>query len=317
MDVNLVFWLAFGFIFVTVFSIDMIVTNHRNGRIKIKTALIWTSIWISTALLYGAGIFLFFPEGKIKALEFIAGYLTEYSLSIDNLFVFIMIFSVMGIHEKNQPRMLKIGILLSIILRIIFILFGVELIHRFHFVIYIFGVVLIYTAYKMAFMDDNEIEPEKNMFYRAVSKYFKIDTNQDDFSFFVKKDGITHATILFLIFILVGTTDIVFAMDSIPAILGITQDSFIVITSNVFAVLGLISLFFALEGIMHMFRYLKTGVAFILLFVGIKMLISGWIPIPIMTSLGFILLAIIISIVASVVIKEQKPEPIKIKSDEE
>lgn len=317
MDLNLAFWLAFGFIFITVFSIDMIVTNHRNGRIKIKTALIWTAIWISTALLYGVSIYFLFPDGKIKAFEFVAGYLTEYSLSIDNLFVFIMIFSVMGISDKNQPRMLKIGILLSIFLRIVFILFGVGLIHRFHFFIYIFGVVLIYTAYKMAFMDDNEIEPEKNMFYRAISKYFKIDSNQDDFHFFIKKNGVVYATILFLIFILIGTTDIVFAMDSIPAILGITQDPFIVITSNVFAVLGLISLFFALEGIMHMFRFLKTGVAFILLFVGIKMLISGWFPIPIIASLGFIVLAIVISIVASLLFKETNPEPIKIKSKED
>ncbi|MCX6152030.1 MAG: TerC/Alx family metal homeostasis membrane protein [Ignavibacteriales bacterium] len=316
MNTHFFFWIAFISIFIIVFSIDMFVTNHRDGRIKIKTALMWTGIWISVALFYGVSIYFFFPEGKLKAFEFIAGYLTEYSLSIDNLFVFIMIFSVMGITENNQPKMLKIGILLSIFLRIVFILFGVELIHRFHFFIYIFGVVLIYTAYKMAFMDDNEIEPEKNMFYRATSKYFKIETKQDGFRFFLKKGGNIYATTLFLIFILIGTTDIVFAMDSIPAILGITQDSFIVITSNVFAVLGLISLFFALEGIMHMFRFLKSGVAFILLFVGIKMLISKWYQIPIITSLGFIILTLLISVLVSIIIKESKPEPIRVKNEE-
>lgn len=308
MDITSLFWIAFVIIFISVFSIDMFVTDHRKGKISIKTALSWTGVWITIALLYGAAIYMFYPHGNQKALEFVAGYLTEYSLSVDNLFVFIMIFSVMGISEKNQPRMLKLGILLSIILRVAFILFGVGIIHRFHFVIYIFGVVLLYTAYKMAFMDDEEIDPEKNMFYRAASKYFNVETDPETHHFFLKKNGQFFITTLFLIFLLIGTTDIVFALDSIPAILGITSDPFIVITSNVFAVLGLISLFFALEGIMHMFRFLKSGVALILLFVGVKMLISGWIQIPILYSLGFIIATLGGSIVASVLIKEDKED---------
>lgn len=309
MDIYALFWTAFVVIFVAVFSIDMFVTDHRKGKISIKSALTWTGVWISIALLYGAAIYFFYPSGEKSALEFIAGYLTEYSLSVDNLFVFIMIFSVMGISEKNQPRMLKIGILLSIVLRILFILFGVEIIRQFHFVIYIFGIVLLYTAYKMAFMDDEDIDPEKNMFYRAASKYFNVDTNADVSHFFQRKNGKLFVTTLFLIFILIGTTDIVFALDSIPAILGITQNPFIVITSNVFAVLGLISLFFALEGIMHMFRFLKSGVALILLFVGIKMLISPhFIEITIPYSLGFIIATLGGSIIASVMIKEKKEE---------
>lgn len=308
MDITSLFWIAFVIIFISVFSIDMFVTDHRKGKISIKTALTWTGVWITIALLYGAAIYFLYPHGNQKALEFIAGYLTEYSLSVDNLFVFIMIFSVMGISEKNQPRMLKLGILLSIVLRVAFILFGVGIIHRFHFVIYIFGVVLLYTAYKMAFMDDEEIDPEKNMFYRAASKYFNVETDPETHHFFLKKNGQFFITTLFLIFLLIGTTDIVFALDSIPAILGITSDPFIVITSNVFAVLGLISLFFALEGIMHMFRFLKSGVALILLFVGVKMLISGWIQIPILYSLGFIIATLGGSIVASVLIKEDKED---------
>ncbi|MGE5364823.1 MAG: TerC/Alx family metal homeostasis membrane protein [Bacteroidota bacterium] len=308
MDITSLFWIAFVIIFISVFSIDMFVTDHRKGKISIKTALSWTGVWITIALLYGAAIYFLYPHGNQKALEFIAGYLTEYSLSVDNLFVFIMIFSVMGISEKNQPRMLKLGILLSIVLRVAFILFGVGIIHRFHFVIYIFGVVLLYTAYKMAFMDDEEIDPEKNMFYRAASKYFNVETNPETHHFFLRKNGQFFITTLFLIFLLIGTTDIVFALDSIPAILGITSDPFIVITSNVFAVLGLISLFFALEGIMHMFRFLKSGVALILLFVGVKMLISGWIQIPILYSLGFIIATLGGSIIASVVIKEDKAD---------
>jgi tellurite resistance protein TerC len=316
MDVHSIFWAAFVAIFFIVFSVDMFVTRHRHKKISIKTALFWTAVWITTAVLYGAAIFFFYPDGKEKAFEFLTGYLTEYSLSVDNLFVFIMIFSVMGISERSQPRMLKIGILLSIFFRIIFILFGIEMIHRFHFVIYIFGVVLLYTAYKMLFMDDEEIDPEKNFFYKTAQKYFRIDVNPDAEKMFIRKEHKTYATTLFLIFLLIGTTDIVFALDSIPAIIGITTDTFVVITSNVFAVLGLVSLFFALEGIMHMFRFLKTGVAVILFFVAVKMLISGFYEVPIIASLAFIILALATSIVTSVLVKEE-PEPVKIEEKED
>jgi tellurite resistance protein TerC len=315
MSTQLLFWTAFVIIFSLVFSIDFLVTNKRTDVIHLKTALMWTIIWISTALIYGLSIYLFYPNGELKAFEFIAGYLTEYSLSVDNLFVFVMIFSVMGITQINQPRMLKIGILLSILLRIMFIFFGIELIHRFHFFIYIFGALLLYTAYKMVFMEDSEIEPEKNFFYKTVSKYYPVDYNQNTFRFFSKLNGNRHITTLFLIFLLIGTTDIVFAIDSIPAIIGITQDTFIVITSNVFAVLGLVSLFFALEGIMHMFHYLKNGVAVILFFVGAKMLISGWYQISIASSLGFIVFTLFIAILSSVLIKEKKLDPVKVKQE--
>jgi tellurite resistance protein TerC len=316
MDIQQLFWAAFAAVFFIVFSVDMYVTRHRDKKISIKTALLWTGVWISTALLYGAAIFIFYPNGNEKAFEFLTGYLTEYSLSVDNLFVFIMIFSVMGISEKSQPRMLKIGIMLSIFFRILFILFGIEMIHRFHFVIYIFGVILLYTAYKMMFMEDDEIDPEKNFFYRNAQKYFRIEIDKDAEKMFIRKDHKLYATTLFLIFLLIGTTDVVFALDSIPAIIGITTDTFIVITSNVFAVLGLVSLFFALEGIMHMFRFLKTGVAIILFFVAVKMLISGFFEVPIIASLAFIILTLLISIIASVIIKEE-PETEVVEIEEE
>lgn len=306
MTTEMIFWAAFVLVFIVVFTVDMFVTDHRKGAINIKQSLGWTAVWISTALLYGLAIYLFYPGGNEKATAFVAGYLTEYSLSVDNLFVFIMIFSAMAISQKNQPRMLKIGILLSIILRIMFILFGVGLLHTFHWLIYIFGVVLLYTAYKMAFADDGEIDPQNNFFYKKVSRYIPIENNPESHHFFVRKKGIIHATPLFLIFILIGTTDIVFAVDSIPAILGITTDSFLVITSNVFAVLGLISLFFALEGIMHIFKYLKQGVAVILLFVGVKMIISGWYQIPISLSLLFIVFTLSVSILSSVIVKPKE-----------
>lgn len=304
MDYHTILWGIFLILFLLVFVIDFYVTDHRKGQIKIKTALTWSAIWVSVALFFGLIIYFIHPNGYNKAFEFITGYLTEYSLSVDNLFVFIMIFSVMGIREKNQPRMLKLGILLSIFLRVAFILFGVELIHRFHFVIYLFGVLLLYTAYKMEFMDDDEIDPSHNLLYKWASKVFPIETDPEAEHFFIKKDGVRYATTLFLIFILIGSTDIVFAFDSIPAILGITQDPFIVITSNVFAVLGLISLFFALKGIMGMFRFLKRGVAFILLFVGIKMISSVWYTISIQFSLVVILGTLFVSVMTSILIKE-------------
>lgn len=316
MDVHSIFWAAFVAIFFIVFSVDMFVTRHRHKKISIKTALFWTAVWITTAVLYGAAIFFFYPDGKEKAFEFLTGYLTEYSLSVDNLFVFIMIFSVMGISEKSQPRMLKIGILLSIFFRIIFILFGIEMIHRFHFVIYIFGIILLYTAYKMLFMDDEEIDPEKNFFYKTAQKYFRIDVNPDAEKMFIRKEHKTYATTLFLIFLLIGTTDIVFALDSIPAIIGITTDTFVVITSNVFAVLGLVSLFFALEGIMHMFRFLKTGVAVILFFVAVKMLISGFYEVPIIASLAFIVLSLAASIVTSILVPESAEAAVEVEKEE-
>jgi len=304
MDYQTILWVIFVILFLLVFVTDFYVTDHRKGQIRIRTALIWSAIWVSIALLFGVIIYFIHPNGYDKALEFVTGYLTEYSLSVDNLFVFIMIFSVMGIREKNQPRMLKLGILLSIFLRVAFILFGVELIHRFHFVIYLFGILLLYTAYKMEFMGDDEIDPSHNILYKLANKVFPIETDPEAEHFFVKKDGVRYATTLFLIFILIGSTDIVFAFDSIPAILGITQDPFIIITSNVFAVLGLISLFFALKRIIGMFRFLKRGVAFILLFVGIKMILSAWYVISIQFSLFVILATLLVSVMTSILIKE-------------
>jgi len=319
MNYQTILWGIFIALFVLIFFIDFYVTDHRKGQIKIKTALTWSAIWVSVAIIFSVIIYFIHPMGYTKAFEFITGYLTEYSLSVDNLFVFIMIFSVMGIKEKNQPKMLKLGILLSIFLRVSFILFGVELIHRFHFIIYLFGVLLLYTAYKMEFMGDEEIDPANNLLYKWTSKLFPVDTDPEAEHFFVKKNGVRYATTLFLIFVLIGSTDLVFAFDSIPAILGITQDSFIVITSNVFAVLGLISLFFALKGIMGMFRYLKRGVAFILLFVGIKMIVSAWYIVSIQISLVVILGTLLISVMASILIKEavEEIDNQKLKEEEE
>ena len=295
MNTHMMFWGAFIVLFFAVFFIDMYVTNHRKKDMSVGIALRWTGLWVSLALLYGLAIFLYYPQNEgstentasIMGLKFIAGYLTEYSLSVDNLFVFIMIFSLMGVHEKNQPRLLKLGILLSIVLRILFIVAGMSLVQRFEWLIYVFGVVLLWTAYKMAFSgEDDQVDPKNNFLYKRASKLFPVDPDPHTPSFFRRIDGKRHITMVFLVFLVIGSTDVLFAVDSIPAIIGVIkegaegiltpdEEDFIAITSNVFAVMGLVSLFFALKGIMGMFRYLKAGVSFILFFIGVKMMLPA------------------------------------------
>ncbi|MFT3903752.1 MAG: TerC/Alx family metal homeostasis membrane protein [Niabella sp.] len=332
MDAITIFWAAFIALFFIVFFVDMYATNHRTGTLSVKVSLRWVALWISVALLFGLSIYLFFPTNNgsdvrtssVMTVKFISGYLTEYSLSIDNLFVFIMIFSLMGVHERNQPKLLKLGILLSIVLRILFIVAGMELVERFHWIIYVFGVILIWTAYKMAFSnEDDQVDPQNNFLYKAASKLFPIDPDEHASHFFKRINGKLHITSIFLVFLVIGSTDVLFAIDSIPAIIGVikegtarvltpSEEDFIAITSNVFAVMGLVSLFFALKGIMGMFRFLKHGVSFILFFIGAKMLFSA---IPSVShffsqhswvSLVVILGTLVISILLSMVIAEKK-----------
>lgn len=293
------YWFAFIAIFIIVYAIDMYVTSHKRGPVSMKSSLTWVAVWVSIALLFGLSLYFFFPQnpfttvatGPVMMSKFIAGYFTEYSLSIDNLFVFILIFSMMGIHQKNQPKLLKIGILISIILRILFIVLGMELVERFHWIIYIFGAILIWTAYKMAFSKgEDSVNPESNILYRLASKFFRIDPDIHSSKFFTRIDGKLYITNIFLALLVIGSTDILFAIDSIPAIIGVIkegstniltlqEENFIAISSNMFAVMGLISLFFALKGVMGMFRYLKVGVSVILLFIGVKMLLGAFEPV--------------------------------------
>jgi tellurite resistance protein TerC len=287
------------------FYIDLYVTDHRRGKISIKSSLIWSAIWIATALLFNLFLYFFLEDGKQKALEFLAGYLIEKSLSVDNLFVFLMIFSVMGVKDINQPHVLKWGIISAIVMRIIFILAGVWLIEIFHPIIYLFGLLLFYAAYKMAFASNEQIDYQKNPIVKYISHKFKILRNYDGDRFFVIRNNKILLTPLFLTFILVESSDVVFAIDSIPAVIAITRDPFIVITSNIFAILGLRALYFALAGIVDLFKYLKYGVAIILSYVGVKMLISDFYHIPTFASLGFIILCLIISIMLSLFIKRK------------
>lgn len=265
--------------------IDLYVTDHRRGIITLKASLIWSGVWIATALLFNLFLYIYLQDGHQKALEFLTGYIIEKSLSVDNLFVFLMIFSVMDVKPENQPHVLKWGIISAIVFRILFILAGVSLINLFHPIIYLFGIILLFAAYKMAFGGDEKIDVENNWLIKIFTKYFNLNTSYSGKKFFTKVGGKTYITTMFLTLLLIESSDIVFAVDSIPAIIAITNDTFIIISSNIFAILGLRALYFALAGLVDLFVYLKYGVAIILFYVGIKMLISEFYKIPTEISL--------------------------------
>ena len=302
------FWIIFSIIAAIIIVVDLYATEHRSGKIGLKRSLMWSGVWILTALAFCIAIYFFLERGHQRGLEFLTGYLIEYSLSVDNLFVFLMIFNVMGISQNNQPHVLKWGILSAVVFRIIFILIGVGLINMFHFVIYIFGFILLYGSYKMAFGKDEEINLEKHPVVKLIRRYFNILPNYEGKNFFVKQNGIVYATPVFLTLLLIESSDIIFAVDSIPAVIAITRDTFVIITSNIFAILGLRALYFTLSGLVDLFVYLKYGVALILFYVGIKMMISNIFPIPTGISLAIIGFLLIGSIAFSLVKKKKHSE---------
>jgi tellurite resistance protein TerC len=302
-----IFWIVFTIIAAIIIVVDLYFTDHRQGKIGLKRSLIWSGVWISTALAFNAFIYFYLENGEQRALEFLTGYLVEYSLSVDNLFVFLMIFSVMDVPAESQPHVLKWGILSAIVFRIIFILAGVSLIKLFHPIIYLFAFILLFAAYKMAFGGEQKIDYENNWLIKIAMKYFKFTPTYYGNRFFVKKNNRIYVTSLFLTLLLIESSDIVFAVDSIPAIIAITQDEFIIITSNIFAILGLRALYFALAGIVQIFIFLKYGVAVVLFYVGIKMLISDYYKIPTEISLAVIIFCLSCSIILSILQKRREP----------
>lgn len=290
--------------------IDLYVTDHDGNEKSLKSSAIWSLIWIGVALSFNASLYFLFDNGKEKVMEFLASYLIEKSLSVDNLFVFIMIFQALNIKRINQPHILKWGILSAIVFRIIFIFLGVGLIQNFQATIYIFGVILLYAAYKMlknALSEEEKVlDLENNRIIKYISSHFKIATSYTGNKFFTKIDGKKALTPLFLALVMIETADIVFAVDSIPAVLAITQDTFIVITSNIMAILGLRALYFVLSGMLDSFKYLKHGVAFILFFVGVKMMIMHFYKIPVTVSLMVIFFTLILSVGISLLLKKKK-----------
>jgi tellurite resistance protein TerC len=304
MDTPIIFWILFNAFVLLMLALDLGVFHRKTHEVSVKEALTWTFVWVFLAMVFNTMIYYW--KGPQQALEFFTGYLIEKALSVDNIFVFIMIFTYFQIPSKYQHKVLFWGILGALLMRVLFIFAGVALIEKFHFTIYIFGALLIYTGYKMFYNNNAKIEPDKNPLIRFFKKFMPVTPHLQEDNFFVKQNGKRFATPLFLVLILIETTDLIFAVDSIPAILAITQDQFIVYTSNVFAILGLRSLYFALAGVVHRFWLLSYGLAIVLVFVGIKMLMIDLYKIPIELSLIFIAVVITGSIFLSLKIKQTK-----------
>src|SRR5205809_543099 len=272
-------WIGFCLFILTMLAIDLGVFNRRPHEITFKNAAIWSVIWIALALIFAALLFhplgweLFGPERHRKGLEFLTGYLIELALSIDNLFVFLLIFSYFKVPSKYQHRVLYWGVLGALAMRITMIFLGTELIQQFHWVIYFFGAFLVYTAVQMFRGEQASIEPDENVIVRFVTRFVPITRQYDRRKFFTMVDGKRVGTLLLLVLVVVEVTDLVFAVDSIPAIFGVTTDRFIVYTSNVFAILGLRTFYFLLAGVVEKFHYLKIGLGIVLAFIGVKMLL--------------------------------------------
>ncbi|MBE6420891.1 MAG: TerC family protein [Elusimicrobium sp.] len=291
-------WIAFWVIVLVALFIDLAVMNKHHGKVSMKEAGVMVAAWISLALLFGGAIWL--TEGPRHALEFYTGYVLEYSLSIDNMFVFIMIFGAFAIPNHLQPKALIWGILGAVILRFIFIFLGVKLISMFAWTIYVFGALLVFTAGKMLFQkEDEKFDPENSAALKILKKFMPIKTDYHGDNFFVLENAKRYATPLFAAVLVIEMSDLIFAVDSIPAVLSITQDTFLVYSSNIFAIIGLRSLYFLLSGMAGRFPYLKYGISVILLFVGVKMIISHHFKIPVVASLGVIVGILAISILAS------------------
>lgn len=300
-------WGGFLLFVVLMMVLDLGIFHRKAHEVKVKEALIWSGVWISLALLFNYGIYLYL--GKEKALEFLAGYLIEKSLSVDNLFVFLMLFSFFNVEPRYQHKVLFWGILGALILRAIFIFAGVALISKFHWIIYLFGLFLVFTGGKMLFSkEDNDQKPANNPLVRLFKRFFPVSDKMSGGKFFVRENAKLMATPLFIVLLVVEFSDLIFAVDSIPAILAISKDTFIIFTSNVFAILGLRSLYFAIAGIAKYFCYLKYGLSFILAFIGVKMLIVDFYEVPIAASLITICAILLLSILLSLAFPQKVVE---------
>ncbi len=296
--VSVAMWIAFWVIVLAALFIDLAVLNKHHGKVSMKEAAVMVCAWISLAALFGGAIWL--VEGPRHALEFYTGYVLEYSLSVDNMFVFIMIFSYFAIPHNLQPKALLWGILGAVVLRFIFIFLGVKLISMFSWTIYVFGALLVFTAAKMLLQkEDDNFDPSQSFILKVLKKFMPLKTDYYGENFFVLENAKRYATPLFAAVLVIEMSDLIFAVDSIPAVLSITQDTFLVYSSNIFAIIGLRSLYFLLSGMAGKFPYLKYGISVILFFVGVKMLISHHFKIPVTASLGVIVGILALSILAS------------------
>lgn len=307
MQTSIFFWIGFHVFVFIMLALDLGFFHKHTHKIPVKEAIIWSCVWISLALLFD--LFIYFDKdfGRIKALEFLTAYVIEYSLSVDNIFVFILIFSYFSVNEQYQHKILFWGILGALIMRGIFIFTGVALINRFHWIVLIFGSFLVYTGIRMLFKQESEVDPEKNTVVKFFRRFLPVTESLHGDKLLIVQNRKMYATPLFLVLLIIESSDLLFAVDSIPAVLAISKSTFIVYTSNIFAILGLRSLYFAVAGIMGYFRFLKIGLAFVLTFVGLKMLGSFMhFEISIIISLGIIISILLFSILASVIIKKEE-----------
>lgn len=299
-------WLAFAIMIFILLALDIAVFNRKSHEIKLKEAVLWSAFWITLALLFNIVIYVLY--GHESALQYLTAYLVEKSLSMDNLFVFLMIFGFFKVPHKYQHKVLFWGIIGALGMRLFFIYAGITLINKFHWIIYIFGIMLIYSGIKMVKDRETEIHPEKNRVLKLFRKFMPTTSEYHGSRFFIRKQGILHATPLFVVMIVIETSDLIFAVDSIPAVLAISNDTFIVYTSNIMAILGLRALFFALAGVMNIFEYLHYGLSAILVFVGVKMVIVDFYKIDIFVSLAVIFSILLVSILVSVIDGRKKAD---------
>ena len=313
MDQQLVAWGGFLIFVLAMLALDLGILNRKAHVIGMREAIVWSIFWTVVAIIFN--IYVYYTRGTKDGIDFLTGYILERSLSLDNLFVFLMIFNYFAVHGKYQHRVLFWGIIGALVFRAIFIGSGITLLRMFHWTIYIMGGFLIYTGVKMGLAKDDSLEPEKNPVVRLCSKYLPMTNKYVDGNFFARVDGKLMATPMFVVLLLVETSDIVFAFDSVPAILAITLDPYVVFTSNVMAILGMRALYFALAAMYAIFHYLKVGLSIVLVLIGLKMIASDFVHLPVWLTLTLVVVIVTVSIVASILIP-RKEEPGKEPSSE-
>jgi tellurite resistance protein TerC len=316
MDGSIWLWVGFIVFVLAMLALDLGVFHRKAHAISIKEATIWSAVWISLAMLFNLGLYFFWDRISIQnaytnsaaALAFFTGYLIEKSLSVDNIFVFVLLFTYFAVPAAHQHRVLFWGILGALIMRGTLIAIGAALLKEFHWISYVFGVFLIYTGFRMASHRNEELNPDQNILLKFLRRVIPVTNTYEGDKFFARRAGRLMATPLLVVLVVVESTDLVFAVDSIPAIFAVTQDAFIVFTSNVFAILGLRSLYFLLAGVVDKFHYLKLGLSVVLVFVGIKMVIVDLYKIPVGLSLSVIAVILTTSIIASLIREKHMPE---------
>jgi tellurite resistance protein TerC len=300
-------WLLFNLFVIVAIAVDLKIFHRRPHRIGLREASIWSLLWVALSLLFGAGVLLY--SGRQPALEFFTGYLIEKALSVDNLFLFLVIFRAFAVDERIQHRILEWGILGALVMRGAMIAVGTELLEQFSWIMYVFGAFLVYAGLRMLFEKKEKIHPEQNSLFRFASRHLRLTHHYHGERFFVREGEAILATPLFLVLLVVEITDVTLAVDSIPAIFGITRDPFIVYTSNVFAILGLRAMYFLLAGVLGRLRYLTAGLSFVLMFIGGKMIAERWVHMPVQISLGIVGGMLLAALLVSLLTRVEKPAP--------